>query len=166
MSNRVVKLFVNPLPNLQNQEKISSQWMNSQLLGEQKQTESEGHSSGSLERTWNVYVEEGLGGSKRTMSSFQKQPRKVGRGKVVTKSDEAFALLMFDNYIDKWTNPIAATDQDGASVVADKQGKRKQPRQRGKYTAIRSGRCKYGGWSREGTARFNQFYKLVQEDRA
>ena len=36
----------------------------------------------------------------------------------------------------------------------------------GKYTASKSGHCKYGGWSREGTKRFNEFHHLVQEDRA
>ena len=43
---------------------------------------------------------------------------------------------------------------------------KKQGRHRGKYTAKKSGHCKYGGWSREGMARFNQLYNMVQEDRA
>jgi hypothetical protein len=119
---------------------------------------------------------------------------KGGRGKIVTKSDEAFALLIFENYIDKWTNPIAVADKGGTDAAgADKDGtdaagadggtdaagadggtdapgantgeKKKQPRQRGKYTAKKSGHCKYGGWSREGMKRFNELYKLVQEDR-
>ena len=46
------------------------------------------------------------------------------------------------------------------------QGKRKQPWQRGKYIGIKSGHCKYGGWSHAGMARFNELYKLVEADRA
>ena len=36
----------------------------------------------------------------------------------------------------------------------------------GKNTANKSGHCKYGGWSREGTKLFNEFHHLVREDRA
>ncbi len=43
---------------------------------------------------------------------------------------------------------------------------KKQPRHRGKYTSKKSGHFKYGGWSREGMARFIELYKLVREDRA
>jgi hypothetical protein len=96
---------------------------------------------------------------------ISKATEKGGCGKVVTKSNEAFALLLFNKYIGEWTNPIATTDQNDAAGADDLVGKRKQPRQKGRYTAKTSGHCKYGGWSREGTARFNQFYKLVQEDR-
>ena len=104
-------------------------------------------------------------GKQKYHELISKATEKGGRGKVVTKSDEAFALLLFDNYIEKWTNPIATTDQNDAAGADDQQGRRKQPRQRGRYTAKKSGHCKYGGWSRDGTARFNQLYKLVQEDR-
>ncbi len=36
---------------------------------------------------------------------------------------------------------------------------------REKSTLKKSGHCKYGGWSRDGTARFNELYNLVAEDR-
>jgi hypothetical protein len=49
-----------------------------------------------------------------------------GRGKLVTKSDEAFALLLFDNYTKKWKK---LTTMD----VSD-EGQEKLGRQRGKYT--------------------------------
>jgi len=78
-----------------------------------------------------------------------------GIGKLVTRSDEAFALLIFENYIDKWKSAMIPVNED-----------QKQNRQRGKFTAKKSGHCKYGGWSREGTARFNELYKIVQADRA
>ena len=46
-------------------------------------------------------------------------------------------------------------------VMRDK----KQGQQRGKYTG-KSGQCKYGGWIRDRTARFNELYNLVAEDRS
>ena len=41
-------------------------------------------------------------------------------------------------------------------------------RKLGKYTGAteKSGHCKYGGWNRDGMARFNEFHALVKEDRA
>ncbi|MGL6009651.1 MAG: hypothetical protein ACRC1D_09370 [Culicoidibacterales bacterium] len=87
---------------------------------------------------------------------------KGGRDKVVTKSDEAFALLMFENYIDKWKSP-PGNDDDRET---NERGRKKQPRVRGKYTSVKSGHCKYGGWSHAGMARFNELYKIVEMDRA
>jgi hypothetical protein len=52
-------------------------------------------------------------------------------------------------------------------LLPEEQGRKKQPRPRGKYISKKSGLCKYGGgWSRKGMAWFNQLYKLVREDRA
>ena len=92
-----------------------------------------------------------------------------GRGKVVTKSDEAFALLLFENYIDKWRSPPPVSDEVEDSGARQQEGQRKKkakPKQRGAYTGKKSGHCKYGGWSHEGMARFNALYRLVQEDRS
>ena len=99
-----------------------------------------------------------------------------GRRKLVTKSDEAFGLLLIDNYIDKWSTTLTnvaragmTTEKDAdAQSDADPDGTKKKGQERlmGKYTASKSGHCKYGGWSREGTKRFNEFHHLVQEDRA
>jgi hypothetical protein len=96
-------------------------------------------------------------GKQKQYESISKATEEGGRGKLVTKSDEAFALLLFDNYIEKWKKSIATNASD--------EGQQKQGRQRGKYTG-KSGHCKYGGWSRDGTARFNELYNLVVEDRA
>jgi len=110
-----------------------------------------------------------------------------GRRKLVTKSDEAFGLLLIDNYFDKWsTTPTkvvragmttekdtdaksdADPGNDNNNTGAENDGTKKKGQERlmGKYTANKSGHCKYGGWSREGTKRFNEFHHLVQEDRA
>jgi hypothetical protein len=54
--------------------------------------------------------------------------------------------------------------------AGDNQNKKKAAaanRRRGKYTgaAAKSGHCKFGGWNREGMARFNELYVMVREDR-
>ena len=102
-------------------------------------------------------------------------------GKLVTKSDEAFGLLLLDNYMEKWKTVLAEEEQARAQALADndsdntagqvgrpngKQKKKGGTKIPGKYTAKKNGNCKYGGWSRAGTARFNKLYNLVQEDRA
>ena len=95
-----------------------------------------------------------------------------GCAKTVKISDEAFALLLFENYVDKWisTGTTCANgledDRVAESELPGEQGRKKQPRHRGKYTSKKSGHFKYGGRSREGMARFNELYKLVREDRA
>ena len=88
-----------------------------------------------------------------------------GQAKVVTTSDEAFALLLFDNYIEKWLAGKQPAETNEPTDPPD-DGRRKGFTRKGKYTGKKSGHCKYGGWSREGTARFNYFYNLVQVDRA
>lgn len=91
--------------------------------------------------------------------------------KIVTASDEAFALLLFDNYMDKWVKMANTTKEPEPEDEGDDQNKKKSAgtnRRRGKYTgaAAKSGHCKFGGWNREGMARFNELYALVREDRA
>jgi hypothetical protein len=102
------------------------------------------------------------------------------RGKPVTKSDEAFALLLIDNHMEKWISALAPEENMGTDAVAhdsndgprevgtnaSKQKKKGTKRIPGKYTAKKNRHCKYGGWRRAGTARFNELYSLVQEDRA
>ncbi len=109
---------------------------------------------------------------------WQKQHQRVSeatdkgsQAKTVMISDEAFAQVIFENYIDKWISTRSNADnvQDDGLVKSDVQGvvgRRKQPRHRGKYTSKKSGHCKNSGWSCEGMARFNEVYKLVREDRA
>ena len=105
-------------------------------------------------------------GKQKTRQLISEAREPGGRGRIVTKSDEAFALLMFENYIDKWKSlpPVDDEAEDSDSEQGQRKKKAK-PRQRGAYTATKSGHCKYGGWSHEGIARFNELYSLVQEDR-
>ena len=84
-----------------------------------------------------------------------------GQSKLVTKSDEAFAFLVFENYIDKWkTTAVAAPAPEGGGAEQARQSTKKN-KQRGKFTGK-----KYGGWCHEGTTHFNELYKMVGEDRA
>ena len=78
--------------------------------------------------------------------------------KLATISDETFALLMYENYEDKWTKQ--GNEQAGQSVQSGKKVIW------GKFTVQNSGTCKYGGWSHAGMRRFNELYDLVVEDRA
>jgi hypothetical protein len=100
-------------------------------------------------------------------------------GIIVTKSDEAFALLLIDNYLEKWKKMLEAEEQSadaepvdnmnmtGEEAQADRRQRKKvTTKLPGKYTEKKSGHCKYGGWSRAGMARFNELYSLVNDDRA
>lgn len=111
-------------------------------------------------------------GKKKGLWLISEATQAGGCAKMVTKSDEAFALLIFENYIDKWTSTTPDGAEGDGKVSGDGGhevpvcGKKKQSRVRGLYTSKKSGHCKYGGWSREGISRFNELYKLVHEDRA
>jgi hypothetical protein len=62
--------------------------------------------------------------------------------------------------------PPVADDGDNAAATGDQDGRRKNTKQRGRYTGKKCGHCKYGGWSCDGMSCFNELFKLVQEDRA
>jgi hypothetical protein len=112
----------------------------------------------------------GVQKSKQLVSQASSSAKK--HGKLVTISDEAFALLLYDNYVEKWLKAFQREEQQRLETLASPQpgsgGRRKssKEREKGKYTAQRTGHCKYGGWSREGMARYNEFYHLVKADRA
>ena len=89
--------------------------------------------------------------------------------RIVTVSDEAFALLLIENYIEKWTAAYEATKEQVNEVEYDARGRKKAAqRRRGKYTGAtaKTGHCKFGGWTKEGMVRFNELYNMVLEDRA
>jgi hypothetical protein len=74
---------------------------------------------------------------------------------VVTVSDEAFAILIYENYIDKWI----------AKFHMERRGAKTIPTIKSKYTSSVNDQCLYGGWSTDGIARFNNLCALVQKDR-
>ncbi|KAI2498085.1 hypothetical protein MHU86_16395 [Fragilaria crotonensis] len=74
---------------------------------------------------------------------------------VVTVSDEAFALLLYENYIEKWIT----------RYHAERRGEKADTKITGKYTSSVMDHCLYGGWSAEGVARFNDLSMFVDRDR-
>jgi hypothetical protein len=74
---------------------------------------------------------------------------------IVTVSDEAFALLLYDAYIHKWIK----------RYHEDRRGEPRSKRIVGKYTQTDGASTEYGGWGEEGIHRFNQLCEMVKEDR-
>ena len=75
---------------------------------------------------------------------------------IVTISDEAFALLLYENYIDKWITRYHNPPPPGV----------KGSKIMGKYTRSSIGYSEYGGWSEEGVIWFNEICSIVVEDRS
>ena len=82
-----------------------------------------------------------------------------GEIKLVTVSDEAFGLLLYENYVDtliqKYHNERRTLLPSMLSTAEKK--KRGATKMRGKYTTGSVGNCKFGGWSEKGMRRFNEF---------
>ena len=74
---------------------------------------------------------------------------------VVTVSDEAFAILIYENYIAKWI----------AKFHMERRGEKSMGMIKGKYTSSVNDQCLYGGWSADGIARFNDLCAIVTKDR-
>ena len=75
---------------------------------------------------------------------------------IVTVSDEAFALLIYKNYIAKWITRYHRPPPPGV----------KGSKIMGKYPRCSIGYSEYGGWSEEGVIRFNELCSIVVEDRS
>ena len=90
--------------------------------------------------------------------------------KFVTVNDKAFALLLIEDYIEKLTAAYEATKEQVLIEVECNARSRIKAAQKGRggmytgATAARSGHCKFGGWNKEGMARFNDLYNMVLED--
>ena len=109
------------------------------------------------------------------------EARDGDNSKIVSISDEAFGLLLIENYLEKWkimaanvtagnelvdsTEPV---DNDNTTEAEADGGQKKKKIRRipGKFTEKQSGKCKYSGWSHEGMKRFNELHQMVKEDRA
>jgi hypothetical protein len=90
-----------------------------------------------------------------------------GRIKLVTVSDEAFGLLLYENYVDKWIQKfheerrtllpsmICTGNKKKSDAGRMKNGDR-ATKIRGKYTKGTVGNCEFGGWSGKGLRRFNE----------
>jgi hypothetical protein len=104
--------------------------------------------------------------AKKTM--LVSEARHSDNSKMVTTSDEAFALLLIDNYLEKWKTGAELVDKDNPTEADDGQNMttKKTKRQAGKYTEKKKGTCKYGGWSDDGIRQFNALRIMVKENRA
>ena len=103
-----------------------------------------------------------------SFSFIVSEARHSDNSKIVTTSDKAFALLLIDNYLEKWKTAAAAgTGLDGEDEADDGQKKatKKTRRQPGKYTEKKQGTRKYGGWSDDGIRQFNSLRMMIKDNR-
>ena len=94
-------------------------------------------------------------GSKKYRSTISDATSSDTGNAIVTVSDEAFALLLYDAYIDKWIK----------RYHEDRRGEPRTPRMVGKYTKNEDAPSEYGGWSEEGIEMFNMLGGIVDDDR-
>ena len=90
-----------------------------------------------------------------------------GKIKLVTVSDEAFGLLLYENYVDKWIQKYHHERRTLLPSMLSTAEKKKlgATKMRGKYTTGSVGNCEFGGWSEKGMRRFNELCDTVAEDR-
>lgn len=75
---------------------------------------------------------------------------------IITVSDEAFGLLLLENYMEKWKRKFVAKAN---GVVLEK-------KLDGKFTASTKGNFVFGGWSKAGQKQFNFYVNMVKADRS
>jgi len=75
---------------------------------------------------------------------------------LVTVSDEAYALFIYENYYDKWV----ARYEESTTV-----GVTKAKRMNGKFTSSARGSREFGGLNANGKRRYNELYATVEWDR-
>ena len=64
---------------------------------------------------------------------------------LVMVCDEAFALLLYENYIDKWMKKNH-TEREILASTGDGNGNKGKKRMRGKFTKGSVGHCEFGDW--------------------
>ena len=75
---------------------------------------------------------------------------------IITVSDEAFGLLLLENYMEKWKRKFVA--KANGAVLEKKLD--------GKFTASTKGNFVFGGWSKAGQKQFNFYVNMVKADRS
>ena len=84
---------------------------------------------------------------------------------MATISDEAFALLLLENYWESWSTKNVEEYKTEVAFDESTNQKKKRKATWGKYTSGAWGSKRFGGWSKDGLQRFNQLYTEVQKDR-
>ena len=99
------------------------------------------------------------------MAFWRKHCAKMPISEMATVSDEAFTLLLLENYWDQWSTKNI--DEYKSEVTIDEATNQKKKRKAtwGKFTSGAWGSRRFGGWSKEGLVRFNQLYSQVEQDR-
>jgi len=99
------------------------------------------------------------------MAFWRKHCAKLPISEMATISDEAFTLLLLENYWDQWSTKNL--DEYKSEVTIDETTNQKKKRKAtwGKFTSGAWGSRRFGGWSKEGLVRFNQLYSQVEQDR-
>lgn len=83
------------------------------------------------------------------------------KDRLITVSDEAMLVLMWDNSYDRWiTEWTWETDPENK----DNKNKKK-PKWSGKYSFSNKGQCKWGGWKHEGYLAYNKYFEEARAAR-
>lgn len=96
--------------------------------------------------------------------------------KIATVSDEAFTLLMLENYWDvmdemdedEFYKPLkhnSGKSSNESNSRSEKKTKKKTKVSSGKWTSAWRGSRRFCGWDAKGLLRFNELVKLVEDDR-
>ncbi len=83
---------------------------------------------------------------------------------LVTVCDDAFALLLYENCIDKWMKKYHL-EREVPAATGDSSGNKGKKRMKGKFTKGSVGHCKFGGWSELEVRRYNELCTLAKLDR-
>lgn len=84
--------------------------------------------------------------------------------KVATVSDEAFTLLLLENYWDSWS-VIDINEYEGERELNKDKSFKRRKSIHGKWTQGGSGKARYTGWSSQGLERMNTLRAIVIFDR-
>ena len=103
-------------------------------------------------------VENFLSSVNAEQNNYRGSTRKVANlSEVFTVSDEAFALLLVDNYWEKWENVLKKD-------TLEKEKKADKSLFKARYTDSEAGRNE-DGYSDEGLQKYNELVKMVSEKR-
>ncbi len=99
---------------------------------------------------------------KQKYLKLMSEPTREGGKPIVSVSDEAFALLMLDNYYERWIKERMERFEKSKQLTPDKKFVRGR---KGKYTAPKNGNREYRGWSNEGILEYGRLLKMVRNSR-
>ena len=81
---------------------------------------------------------------------------------MATILDEAFALLLLENYWESWSTKNVEEYKMEVSYNENTNQKKKRKATWGKFTSGAWGSKWFGGWPKEGLLQFNENYKKIE----